>query len=431
MKRPLDFDVTGPDVPRDLFPTGRVKFSLGVRRSADRRDAEARRRRAELMKLRTWQAWDVLKAVQDQTIGVAEVCRRVQQGGEAAVAEIRQDLQARALGEIPTFAAEAERYLEWYASERSENSAAQRRAQLARIGRAEIEREDATRITIGELRMHQIARRDLEQAIKSITERANTFESYRVALSGLHSWSVREESERARVQGRMPRWTANPASLIEAREKEKRVVTFARSEALKILAASEVYQEAYVRAFLHLGLRQDELQHTRLHDDLDVETWLWTIQRHPPDPRCPCRKCQGKGWRPKTRRSYRTFLVPDKPRGLRRSIARYLEESPAAPGDYVFRNPRTGEVWHDRALMEDLARLCKRAGVTYGRDVAKGKTMHAFRHTCATDLLRAGVRESVVAALLGDSVQTIVDTYIHLTAEDLADGVRKGPGYEP
>lgn len=56
-------------------------------------------------------------------------------------------------------------------------------------------------------------------------------------------------------------------------------------------------------------------------------------------------------------------------------------------------------------------------------------TLHTFRHTSITNLVRAGVRESVIAHLHGDTVQTIVRVYVHLTPADLADAISKGPRY--
>lgn len=52
---------------------------------------------------------------------------------------------------------------------------------------------------------------------------------------------------------------------------------------------------------------------------------------------------------------------------------------------------------------------------------------HDLRHTCATNLLRAGVRESVVAQTLGATVQAVVDTYINLDVSDVANGLAALP----
>ena len=420
MTRAPRFDIRAGDVPRDLFPTGRVRFSLGAT------GAEARRRRERLNDLRVWGAWDILRAIQDGRLHVAEVCRRLRQDGERAVAELRQELAAAKIGAPPTLATEAARYLEWYEARRGEMSAITRRSELNRA----LAVETPEGVRLGEIRIDQVTVGDIEAAVLAVSERPNTRESIRLALSGLFTWSIREEVERARKEKRAPRWTVNPASTAEKSERTRRIVTASEEQVLALLAAAEIYQEAYLRAFLHLGFREGELIHTRMHADLEIPAWTWRIQRRGPDARCPCKQCQGRGWRPKTRRSVRTLLVPETPPALRGAILRYLEAYPCEPADFVFRNPRTGGVWHARALADDFAALCARAGVRYGRDVPGGITLHTLRHTCATELIRRGVRESVVAALLGDTVQTIVNTYVHLTPEDLADGVREGPAYE-
>jgi len=43
---------------------------------------------------------------------------------------------------------------------------------------------------------------------------------------------------------------------------------------------------------------------------------------------------------------------------------------------------------------------------------------------------RVRVRQSVIAALLGDTVSTVVSTYVRLTPDDLADAIRKGARYD-
>jgi integrase len=73
--------------------------------------------------------------------------------------------------------------------------------------------------------------------------------------------------------------------------------------------------------------------------------------------------------------------------------------------------------------------LCERAGVVYGARKPRGVTLHATRHTAATELIRAGVGVPEVAALLGDTVEEIVATYIHLSADDVSRAIGRGPNY--
>lgn len=181
---------------------------------------------------------------------------------------------------------------------------------------------------------------------------------------------------------------------------------------------------------LHIGSRQTEIIYTRPGRDLDLEQWEWKIQPHPVDPDvCGCDSCLKDGWKPKTKNSYRTLYVPENPPEIRAAIERYLALYPCREGDYLFRDPRTGELWRRWSLTADFESLCERAEVQYGRKVAGGITMHALRHTCATSLIRAGVRKSVVADILGDSVDVVVGTYVHLNPRDLAAGIARSPQY--
>jgi integrase len=221
---------------------------------------------------------------------------------------------------------------------------------------------------------------------------------------------------------------------VERREVKPRVVTLAPAQVTALLAASEVYQAAYLRTLLGLGFRYGELTHTRLHDDLDLRDWTWRVQGRGPDARCGCVACAGRGWRPKSKHSTRSLHVPaldhtGQPLAVRAAVLRYLEHHPCQPGDYVFRNPRTDGPWKDTALADDFRRLCERAGVTYGARKARGVTIHATRHTCATELIRAGVGVPEVAALLGDTVEVVVGTYVHLTADDISRAIARSPNY--
>ncbi len=93
--------------------------------------------------------------------------------------------------------------------------------------------------------------------------------------------------------------------------------------------------------------------------------------------------------------------------------------------DYVFVNlwsePVGAPMRYD-ALRKLIARLRARTGIEF--------TAHMFRHTHATELLRAGVPIEVVAKLLTHrSAVTTSQTYIHLTPEDLrAELARAGFG---
>ena len=424
--RSLDFDYRGKDVPRDLFPTGRVKFSLAVDRDTDKRDRLGKARRASLDRLRALHGWDVLRAIVDGKLHPGTVEDAIQRNGDKALPELRALIEASRIGAIPTFGEEAARYLEWYANNRRTRSFVQVTSRLKRAGEQVVDDDE----TLNDLRLDRVSVTHVERAIAGVSSDSSTQENVRLAVSGLYSQSIKWEAERARTEKTPARWSVNPAAGVEARERKKRVTLASRGQVLSLFAAAELYQRAYARCYVHLGLRLDELIHTRMGIDLDPTTWIWRIQGRGPDARCGCVQCQDEGWHPKTRRSVRHFRVPAVPSELRASIADYLEAYPCEDGDFLFRNPRTNRVWDEGRLRADFYKLCKRADVKTGRGAHGGVTPHTLRHTTATELLRAGVRESVVAALLGDTVKTIVDTYVHLDENDLAEAVERGPGYE-
>lgn len=419
-ERPPDWDVRSADVPREIAPSGRIRFSLGTTSKR-----ELKRRREALNELRVSQHWDVIAAVRDRLISVAEVTRRIRQGGEGAIPELKADVAGRVAGGSPTLREEADEYLEWYARKREPQSTKQVRSRLKRV----LE-QPAGAGTVGEVRIHEVTSDILERAIERVSTNPSSVQALATAVSGCYAWSIGREAQAARVAGRAPRWSENPAKSVDrpkGSETRARPKTASDDEVRALLAGAQLYQIAYLRAFLHVGLRLTELTHTRLHDDLDPERWEWAIQARGPNPACRCPQCRAGGWSPKTRLGTRTFHVPDAPPEIRETILAYLEAHPCSPGQPVFRNPRTGGHWDDHALQRDFAELCTLAGVTYGRGA--GVTIHTLRHTCATNLVRAGVRESVIAALLGDTVETVVTTYVHLTPDDLADAIRRAPRY--
>lgn len=436
-RRPIEFDRASRVVPRDRFPDGRVRFSLG----AAGREGQARR--TEITKVWVWRAWDVLQGLAAGDLDPGNVAAAVKAEGEAALGKLRREAAAKAAGGIPTVREMAERYLAHYdRGRREEHSVKQIRSRLLghRPGRGFCQRpltpeeaapgEDGTPVPVGMLPFPTLTGPITERVIEDGWEASATREAIRLAVSGLYTWAIDEEARAARDAGRAPRWSINPAAEVESYERRPRHATASEAQVLALLQNAELHQLAYLRVFLHLGLREDELIHTRLHLDLDMETWLWRIQGRGPDERHGCIQCQKRGWTPKAARSWRVLLVPTSPAPLRAALRDYWESYPCEAGDFLFRNPRTGRPWDAGRLRADFRALCRRAEVTYGRKTPGGITLHDLRATCATRLVQAKERESVIAALLGDTVQTIVKTYVRLTERDTADAVSRGPRYE-
>lgn len=414
--RSAEFRVRGRAVPRDVFEGGEVRFSLG----ANGREGENRRR--EIRKLLVWRAWDVLAALARGHLDAGNTAALIREQGELALPDLRKRFLH---GLAPTLGDERDRYLVWYERNRKDRSLIQTTSRLKRF----LEQPHETSGTLANVPLDRLTRDDIERALARISKKPGTQNAIRAAVSGLYSWSIGTEAEEARIEKRPPRWSVNPASQVEQRETHARTVTATEGQVIALLRAAEIHQAAYLRAFVHLGLRKDELIHTRLHLDLDLSDWTWKVQPRDPDPRCGCPKCRGKGWTPKVGRSHRTIHVPGEPSALRAAITEYVEHYPAEPGDFVFRNPRTNGVWDEKALSQDFERVCARAEVRYGRDVPGGLVIHDLRATCATELDKAGVSLKVIAALLGDSAETIMTKYLRVKPAEISDGIRRGPRY--
>lgn len=414
--RYLDYDRR-----RDFLPGGRIRLTLRTSKKT-----VAKRRRQRLDDLLDNGGVDVLLAIADGRIHVAEACALVKRAGvEDAIDELRDGLTTIERARVPTFSEAADRYVEARRARRRSKTIARIESELARLAAVELDE-----VALGEMPVDRIRRRHVERAILANGGKPGTLETYRMTASGLFTWLIENERERARMPGEPPPiLTENPAAGLEGWKHEGNVDTASREQVVALLAHAELYQRAYLRLFLHVGLRLTELTHLRFHLDLDPADWMLRVQGRDPDPRCGCLACRNEGWKPKTGRSVREVHIPAEPAALRETLTDFLTLYDREPGDFLFVNPRTGRPWEASSLRRDLERLCEKAGVKYGRDEAGGLTPHVLRHTCATEMIRAGVLESVVAKILGDTVSTIVGLYVHLTPEDLADGISRTPGY--
>lgn len=94
-----------------------------------------------------------------------------------------------------------------------------------------------------------------------------------------------------------------------------------------------------------------------------------------------------------------------------------VHEYVEADNDYLFVNTwggRAGAPMTYSTVVDLFRRLSRKAGLH--------ATPHMFRHTHATDLLRAGWDAAYVQRRLGHAqVQTTINTYAHLTGEDMGE----------
>lgn len=138
----------------------------------------------------------------------------------------------------------------------------------------------------------------------------------------------------------------------------------------------------------------------------DVRSWDNEIQIVP-------RSDNANGARAKTRETYKIHVSKD----LMGLYSQYItEEYPEdVDSDYLFVNIWEGKRGYPLTYSTVQA-LFRRLSRVTGIEV----TPHMFRHTHATELIRNGMEMSYVQKRLGHaSIQTTIDTYVHVNSEDM------------
>lgn len=101
---------------------------------------------------------------------------------------------------------------------------------------------------------------------------------------------------------------------------------------------------------------------------------------------------------------------------LRRLLARLKEREPTGPHDPVFRNSK-GRPWSSNAVRLVMKRLRARAGLA---DQGEPVVAYTMRHTAATTATANGLRDKLLAELLGHADVRTTARYQHLQAPHLA-----------
>jgi integrase/recombinase XerD len=169
------------------------------------------------------------------------------------------------------------------------------------------------------------------------------------------------------------------------------VESYSEDEIDRILeAAATPRNRLFVRLLLGTGLRLSEALNL-LVDDVEEDR---------------LRVRSGKGRKPR--------MVPLNSR-LQRDLHRYIERlRPDGRTDFVFLN-RSGGQWTEWGVRSLCARLSKETGLRVHA--------HAFRHTFATNYLRAGGSVHTLQRILGHTTITMSLRYVHLTGADLAQDI--------
>jgi integrase len=208
------------------------------------------------------------------------------------------------------------------------------------------------------------------------------------------------------VQGIIP---ANPCSGIRLPgprlgDRDIRVLEPAQTADL-IAAAPAGQARCLLRLLAETGIRISEASALRW-DDLDLRG---------PRPSLRVERAIVKGQEGPPKSAYGIRAVPLRSELVSELRLWKMASDYSAEGDLVFCNLR-GRAWDYRALGRAvLEPAIAAAGL-------KPFGFHALRHTCTTDLLRAGVPVVTVSRILGHhSAAFTLGTYGHLVASDLPD----------
>lgn len=129
----------------------------------------------------------------------------------------------------------------------------------------------------------------------------------------------------------------------------------------------------------------------------------------------PYVECEGKG------RKHRATPIST---ATRDQISTYLNERRTRPGDALFPGPRGNPLSRD-GIEHRLAAHLRTAAETCPSLAGKRITMHALRHTCAMNLLHAGVDLTVIALWLGHEQTSTTDIYLHADMETKKKAMEK------
>jgi integrase len=80
-------------------------------------------------------------------------------------------------------------------------------------------------------------------------------------------------------------------------------------------------------------------------------------------------------------------------------------------------------------IRASLRRVCKIAGILYGRKEKGGFVFHDLRHTFNTNMRKAGVQESVIMEIAGHSTREIFDRYNTIDEDDAHNAIDQLEGY--
>ena len=107
----------------------------------------------------------------------------------------------------------------------------------------------------------------------------------------------------------------------------------------------------------------------------------------------------------KTSNSIRKVYLPEI---VHNALKRYISNmrTISIKNQYLFINKKTNEIYDHNAVCRRFKKMLKENNL-------KEITFHDLRHLQATMMINSGVNVVVVSRRLGDTVETLSDTYLH------------------
>lgn len=261
--------------------------------------------------------------------------------------------------------------------------------------------------------------RDVKDSLRA-SKAGNTIRTVMGSWSAFFEWAIEREQSEAAQQGRPPVIETNPVRSAKAWDPieitRHRFLTW--DEAQELLKVSPVSMRAQYATLFLAGLRIDELlsmppAHVHLPTHIHVGpfgTWA------------------PKGY-PRSKHGVRDIPIHHVLLPLLEDYAQRY-----AGDERFFVNPTSGNRWTRDSFSDRLEKDVKAAGMIFGQSlrpggkltrIAAGITAHTMRHTLASWLAQSDVQLLKIAAILGDTVETVSKHYAHLLPRDLDQAINR------
>jgi hypothetical protein len=395
--------------------------------------------------LKGYPTWDEVVAARNKT----EILALATRGELHAETDARKDRGAQS-SERRTCVQGVDEYLRW---QEKKDFAPDTTATASSLLRRVLEIEGRDGVRIADCRVGSLIRSDSDWILDalSISDRtgepvsSETRGKQRKILKAWMQYELHKEQDRAEEQNRQPLFSVNVFSEKTARYSKPikdaaqtlddvETRRFFPDQMRSLLDGARGLWFYLILVTRRLGLRPGEAVHIRWMDDVvplpdgnGYEIRLEGGRRR--DPRCGCRQCQSKkGWSPKNGpRRYVLDRRYDELGWIREvcdALDAWVKIRRPERSDFMFPDPDDwATAMSNGKLNGGLHDVAARAGVVTGLGEQGSRTFHSLRHTCACELLEAGVTHPHAAYWIGDTLREFLATYGRPTDEAMAKAI--------